>query len=68
MIITSLVRIVYPLKYPSNAYHSRLDNGPLLLEYNCIRVSKCHRCLTSKQVTYQNRTLKYLLNIKHAIV
>ena len=27
-------------------------------------MSKCHRCLTSKQVSYQNKTLKYLSNIK----
>ena len=28
MIITSFVRVVYPLKYPSNACFSCLDNGP----------------------------------------
>ena len=27
-------------------------------------MSKRHRCLTSKQVSYQNKTLKYLSNIK----
>ena len=59
MIIASFMRVVYPLKYPSNACLSCLDNGPLLLECNYIRVSKCHRCLTSKQASYQNKSLKY---------
>ena len=64
MIITSFMRVVYPLKYSSNACLNCLDNGPLLLECNLFRASKCHRCLTSKQVSYQNITLKYLSNIK----
>ena len=64
MIITSFVRVIYSVKYPSNACLTCLDNGPLLLECNYIRMSKCHRYLTSKQVSYQNRTLKYLSNIK----
>ena len=49
MIITLFMRVIYPLKYLSNAHLSCLDNGPLLLECNLFRVSKCHRCLTSKQ-------------------
>ena len=65
MIIASFVRVVYPLKYPSNACLSCLDNGPLSLECNLIRVSKCHvsYICTNKQVSYQNKTLKYLSNI-----
>ena len=51
--ITSFMRVAYPLKYPSNACLSCLDNGPLLLECNLFRVSKCHMCFTSKQVSYQ---------------
>ena len=34
VIIASFVRVVYPLKYPSNACISCLDNGHLLLECN----------------------------------
>ena len=70
MIITSFLRVVYPLKYPSNACLSNLDNGSrdycfwyLAMKYAII---KCHnvigvlavsRCLTKI-------TLKYLSNIK----
>ena len=59
MIITSFLRVVYPLKYPSNACLSNLDNGSrdycfwyLAMKYAII---KCHnvigvlpvsRCLT----------------------
>ena len=55
-----------PLKYPSNACLSYLDNGK---ECNLFKVPKYHgcltrRCLSSKQVSYQNKTLKYLTNIK----
>ena len=57
MIITSFMRVV---EYPSNACLSCLDNGSLLLKCNLFRVSKCHRCHTSKQ----KKTLKYLSNTK----
>ena len=59
MIITPFLRVVYPLKYPSNACLSNLDNGShdycfwyLAMKYAII---KCHnvigvlpvsRCLT----------------------
>ena len=55
----SFLKVVHPLKYPNNACLSFLDNGK---ECNLFRVSKCHRCLTSEQVSYQNNTqipLKY---------
>ena len=31
MIITSFIRVVYPLKYPSNECLSCLDNGPIVI-------------------------------------
>ena len=46
MIITSFMRVVYPLKYPSNACLSCLDKAPCCLNAIIFRVSKCHRCLT----------------------
>ena len=49
MIITSFMRVVYPLKYPSNACLSCLDNGPCcwnVFYLECQNVSKCHGCLT----------------------
>ena len=54
MIIASLVRIVYPLKNPSNACLSNLDNGSFVI-YDIIEVSICQRCLTGK--TPVNRCL-----------
>ena len=47
MIIVSFLKVVYPLKYPSNACLSYLDNGK---ECNLFRVSKCHRCLTKQSI------------------
>ena len=38
--------------------------GPLLLECNYIQSSQYHKCLTNKQVSFHNKTLKYLSNIK----
>ena len=49
MIIVSFLKVVYPLKYPSNAYLSYLDNGK---ECNLFRVSKCHRRLTKQSIFY----------------
>ena len=44
--ITSFMRVVYPLKYASNACLSSLDNGPLFLEFYLFKMTKCHtgRC------------------------
>ena len=50
--ITSFMRVVYPLKYPSNACLSCLSSGPCC--WNA-RVSKYHRCLTSRQVSKNTR-------------
>ena len=36
VIITSFIRVVYALKYPSNVCLGCLDNDPLLLECNYI--------------------------------
>ena len=55
VIITSFMMLVYPLKYPSNACLSCLDNSLFMLESNLFGVSNCHWCLTSKQVSYQNK-------------
>ena len=49
MIIVSFLKVVYPLKYPSNACLSYLDNGK---ECNLFRVSKFHRCLTKQSIFY----------------
>ena len=49
MIIVSFLKVVYPLKYPSNACLNYLDNGK---ECNLFRVSKCHRCLTKQSIFY----------------
>ena len=66
MIFASFVRVVYPLKYPSNACFSCLDNGCCC--WNAIYL-ECQnvRYLTSKQVSCHNKTLKYLSNIKALI-
>ena len=45
VIITSFMRVVNPLKYPSNACLSCLDNGPRCWNAIIFRVSKCHKCL-----------------------
>ena len=45
MIIVSFLKVVYPLKYPSNACLSYLDNGK---ECNLFRVSKFIGVLLSK--------------------
>ena len=47
MIIVSFLKVIYPLKYPSNACLSYLDNGK---ECNLFRVSKCHMCLTKQSI------------------
>ena len=49
VIIVSFLKVVYPLKYPSNACLSYLDNGK---ECNLFRVSKCHGCLTKQSIFY----------------
>ena len=57
MIIASFKRVVYPLKYPSNAYLSFLDNG-----YCCWNVVYLERQNVISvlpvigQVSYQNKT------------
>ena len=49
VIIVSFLKVVYPLKYPSNACLSYLDNGK---ECNLFRVSKCHGCLTKQSIFF----------------
>ena len=49
VIIVSFLKVVYLLKYPSNACLSYLDNGK---ECNLFRVSKCHGCLTKQSILY----------------
>ena len=46
VIIASFLMVIYPLKYPSNACLSCLEN------YSCWNVIyiECHRCLSTKQV------------------
>ena len=55
----SFLQVVYPLKNPSNAHLSYLDNASCCYSKECnlfhiIKVSKCHRCL--KQVSSQIKT------------
>ena len=71
MIITSFVRGVYPLKYPNNACLSCLDTMAIVagmqLTYS-VKMSYVRTyistCLTSKQVSHQNKILKYI-PLKH---
>ena len=70
MNISSFVRVICPLKNPSNACLCCLDNGYLMFECslfrlpNVIGVLPVSRHLTSEQMSHQIKTLKYLSNIK----
>ena len=41
MIIASFVRVVHSMKYPSSAYLSCFDNGPLLILLKCNLLVEC---------------------------
>ena len=57
MIITSFVRVIYPLKYPSNACLSCLDNGPCCWNAIILRVSKHHTVWRKTLAKWQGKNI-----------